>query len=102
MTTGKVATPELVSAVRPIEATVPVTGPGAPSVVIKTIEEVELPEPDPLPLSPPPDPPDPVPLSPPPDPVPLPPPLLSPPPDPLTCWPTVSPTVATMPSIGEV
>ncbi len=34
MVTGKVATPELVSAVRPIEPTVPLTGPFAPSVVI--------------------------------------------------------------------
>src|SRR5262249_5055221 len=36
ITTGNVGTPELVSAVRPIEATVPVTGPLAPSVVITT------------------------------------------------------------------
>src|ERR1700729_3746334 len=34
--TGKVATPELVLAVSPIEATVPLTGPDAPSAVITT------------------------------------------------------------------
>src|ERR1019366_1097591 len=122
MTTGKVATPELVEATRPIEATVPRTGPAAFSVVITawsrvlirpttvastlalmmslaliTVIESELPElvpPDPPPLSPPPDPlPDPPPPDPPP-PDPLPPPLI--------CWPAVSPTVTTMPSIGEV
>src|ERR1039457_3355495 len=98
MTTGKVATPELVEATRPIEATVPRTGPAAFSVVITawspvlirpttvastlalmmslaliTVIESELPDP----------------------------PLPDPPP-PLICWPAVSPTVTMMPSIGEV
>src|SRR5579872_6255282 len=36
MVTGNVATPELVFAVRPIDATVPLTGPGAPWAVITT------------------------------------------------------------------
>src|ERR1700733_15078076 len=36
MVTGKVATPELGSAVSPIEATVPLTGPDAPGGVITT------------------------------------------------------------------
>ena len=49
--------------------------------------------PDPLPVPDPPPPPEPPPVSPPPAP---------PPPLPLICWPTVSPTVATMPSIGAV
>src|ERR1039458_46596 len=121
MTTGKVATPELVEATRPIEATVPRTGPAAFSVVITawsrvlirpttvastlalmmslaliTVIESELPElvpPDPPPLPDPP-PPDPPPLPARPPPAPLPPPLI--------CWPAVSPTVTTMPSIGEV
>src|ERR1039457_6534087 len=137
MTTGKVATPELVEAMRPIEATVPRTGPAAFWVVITawspvlirpttvastlalmmslaliTVIEPELPElvpPDPPPpLSPPPDPlpdpppPDPLPDPPPPDPLPDPPPPPDPLPPPLICWPAVSPTVTTMPSIGEV
>src|ERR1039457_6036669 len=137
MTTGKVATPELVEAMRPIEATVPRTGPAAFWVVITawspvlirpttvastlalmmslaliTVIEPDLPElvpPDPPPpLSPPPDPlpdpppPDPLPDPPPPDPLPDPPPPPDPLPPPLICWPAVSPTVTTMPSIGEV
>src|ERR1022692_1214244 len=146
MTTGKVATPELVEAMRPIEATVPRTGPAAFWVVITawspvlirpttvastlalmmslaliTVIEPELPElvppdpppplsppPDPLPDPPPPDPlpdpppPDPLPDPPPPDPLPDPPPPPDPLPPPLICWPAVSPTVTTMPSIGEV
>src|ERR1039458_9855980 len=111
MTTGKVATPELVEAMRPIEATVPRTGPAAFWVVITawspvlirpttvastlalmmslaliTVIEPELPElvpPDPPPpLSPPPDPlPDPPPPDPPPPPPP-PDPLPAPPPPP--------------------
>src|ERR1035438_7722972 len=126
MTTGKVATPELVEATRPIEATVPRTGPAAFWVVITawsptlirpttvastlalmmslaliTVIESELPElvpPDPPPLSPPPDP-----LPDPPLPDPLPPDPLPPDPlPPLICWPAVSPTVTTMPSIGAV
>src|SRR5271170_214369 len=130
MATGKVATPELVSAVRPIEATVPLTGPFTPSVVITAgspsliwpttlastlasttslalttvIEPAELPEPEPEPepLSPlpepPPEPPPPPLAEPPPS---SPPPLAEPPP-PVICSPTVSPTVATMPSAGAV
>src|SRR6266851_6044982 len=129
MTTGKVATPELVLAMRPIEATLPWTGPAAPSVVITTwspvliwpttvsltfalitslalitvIDELELLEPvppDPPPLPPPPL--DPPPLDPPPLPSP-PPPLPPPPPDPpLTCWPMVRPAETTMPLTGDV
>src|SRR6266851_847644 len=114
MTTGKVATPELVLAMRPIEATLPWTGPAAPSVVITTwspvliwpttvaltfalitslalitvIDELELLEPVP---------PDPPPLPSPP------PPLPPPPPDPpLTCWPMVRPAETTMPLTGDV
>src|ERR1039457_3534765 len=119
MTTEKVATPELVEAMRPIEATVPRTGPAAHSVVITAwspvlirpttvastlalitslalitvIEGVDLPDPPPL---------DPPPLPPPDSPPPDPPPLDPPPPPPVICWPAVNPTVTTMPSIGEV
>src|ERR1035438_3137907 len=41
MTRGKVATRELVEAMRPIEATVPRTGPAAPSVVITAWSPVD-------------------------------------------------------------
>ena len=120
ITTGKVATPELVSAMRPIEWTVPTTGAAAPPVVISTwspalmwpttlastlaltisfaltrlMSPVELPEselPDPLPLS----------LDPlPPEPEPAP---ALPPDPPLSCWPMVRPpTPVTMPPNGAV